>query len=277
MDEVNLPIPPAPVASPADAPASDALPAPAEAQPEDATRDPSRVYTQDELDKIAAKIKKNERYRTKKEIEAYYQGRESAQPKPEPQQPVGGEPQPPVRASFASYEEYLDAKAEFTGRRAAENYRKEYEAKQSAEKQAAERTKRTTEFQTKLNEKYPDITERVGAIAHIQMPEGMSDAITESEFGPDILNHFASNPEDFERIAALKPSHALREIGRLEARLEGAPPKKPELVAVKPPSRAPAPIKPLSGSAVSSDDEPSHNDPDKWMAWRNRQVQKKRA
>ena len=249
-----------------------------EAAPADkAALDPNRVYTQAELDKILNKVKKNERYRTRKEVEAFYQGRESAVPKApvEPAKPVV-EDKPPTREQYDSYEAYLDAKADFTGRKAAKEQRAKDEAEQKtrvAQEAAVERIKT---FQAKVTEKYPDLSERAESIAHVEMPPGMGEAISESEFGPDILNHFADNPKDFERIAALSPSAAIREVGRLEARLEGAakPAAEPE---VKKPSAAPAPLKPVGGTAVLGDGEPSHDKPDEWRKWRDRQVAKRSA
>ncbi len=80
--------------------------------------DPNKTYSQEEVDRITNKIRKNERYRTRKEVEAYYQGRESvATPAKEVEQPKAD--QGPTRDQFGSYEEFLEAKADFTGRRAA--------------------------------------------------------------------------------------------------------------------------------------------------------------
>jgi hypothetical protein len=64
-----------------------------------AERDPNTVYTQAEMDRIVEKAKKNSAYRTRKEIEAYYQGRESANA-PKPQEKVQEQPkaaEPPKR------------------------------------------------------------------------------------------------------------------------------------------------------------------------------------
>lgn len=243
---------------------------------EPAEREPDKTYTQSELDKILAKVKKNERYRTKKEIEAFYQGRESAAPKPVDKPAPLVEDKPPTREQYESYEAFLDAKAEYTGKKAAHEYRQKAETEQkerAAQEAAAERIK---SFQTKVNEKYPDLAERAETIAHVEMPQGMGEAISESDFGPDILNHFVENPKDFERIAALSPSAAIREVGKLEARLEGAA-QKPAPAAVPKPSAAPAPLKPVGGTAVLGDSEPSHNNPDEWRKWRDRQVHKRSA
>ena len=242
--------------------------------------DPNRTYTQADLDRIVNKVKKNERYRTRKEVEAYYQGRESAAPKPaaEPAKPVV-EDKPPTREQYESYEAFLDAKADYTGKRAAHEYRTKAEAEQKARAAAEAQAERVKSFQAKVNEKYPDLAERAESIAHVEMPQGMGESIAESEFGPDILDHFANNPKDFERIAALSPSAAIREVGKLEARLEGA--AKPAATAAanepKKPSAAPAPLKPVGGTAVLGDGEPSHDNPDAWKRWRDKQVAKARS
>ena len=273
---------PAPAAEvkPAEAPAVDAPKAetPAEVKVETAI-DPNRTYTQTELDKILNKVKKNERYRTRKEVEAFYQGRESAVPKPaaEPAKPVEAD-KPPTREQFESYEAFLDAKAEFTGKKAAHEYRQKAEAEQKQKAAQEAQTERLKSFQTKVNEKYPDLAERAESISHIKMPEGMGEAISESDFGPDILNHFVENSKDFERIAALSPSAAIREIGRLEARLEGA--AKPESIPeVKKPSAAPAPLKPVGGTAATGTDDLSKlvDNPAAWKAARERDIRAKRA
>ena len=233
-------------------------------------------YTKDEMAAIVKAAKKNARYATKREIEAFYQGRESATPKPAAEKPAPVvEDKPPTRDQYESYEAFLDAKAEYTGKRAAHEYRTKAEAEQKARAAQEAQAERVKSFQVKVNEKYPDLAERAESIAHIQMPDGMGEAIAESESGPDILNHFAENPKDFERIAALSPSAAIREVGKLEARLEGAA-KKPEPVVEKKASAAPAPLKPVGGTAVLGDGEPSHDNPDAWRAWRDRQVAAKK-
>lgn len=272
--DAPAPASPAPAAIPAGEPAGDA------------PRDPNKVYSQDEVDKIAAKIKKNERYRTKKEVEAYYQGRESLSGARGDAPAPGAPPAAPVvekapeRANFESYEAFLDAKAEFNGRRAAsEAFEKlEKEAKAAADQKAA--TARVQSFQAKVSEKYPDLHERVTEIGNITMPAGMSDAIQESEYGPDLLNHFADNPKEFERIAALAPSSAIREVGRLEARLEAAAkPATTAAPAAPEPSAAPAPIRVVGGTAVDTTDDLTKlvDKPDEWRKVRDKQAAAKRA
>ena len=69
-------------------------------------------------------------------------------------------------------------------------------------------------------------------------------------FGDDalkkILYHLAQNPEQVYKLNAMTVSGALRELGKLEAKLE-KPAEKAEAKPEKEHSAAPAPIKPLKG------------------------------
>lgn len=231
------------------APAVD--PAPAATETPAVETPAPRTYTQEEMDRITAKVKKNERQRTRKEVEAYYHGRDSVAPKPEPVKTQTDDA--PSRNSFDTYEEYLEAKAAHIGQKVAKEELSRVESERNNRSVAEVQAKALADFQAKLRDKFPDIGERLESIGHIELPDGVAPAIAESEFGPEILNHFAGNIKDAERISSLSPSAALREIGRLEARFEAAKPAKatPDTPdQIKP--AAPAPIKPGSGSGSSA-------------------------
>lgn len=259
-----------------------AVPAPEVPAPEGEPA-PPKTYSQEELDRITAKVKKNAQYRTRKEIEAYYQGRESARPA-EPSKPAQiEEEKEPIRDQYDSYELFLDARAEFKGRKAALDAVSKVEREQAAKRATEAQAKTYQSFQAKVREKYPDIEERAESIGEITLPNGVSDAIADSELGPEILNHFVENPKDCERIAALAPSAAIREIGKLEARLEAAikppgdEPVKPAPVVTKQPSSAPAPIKPGGGAASPGNETPSDSDSiAEWMRKEAARERKKR-
>lgn len=68
----------------------------------------------------------------------------------------------------------------------------------------------------------------------------MARAIRTSDVGGDVAYHLASNPEEARRIASLDPFSQVRELGRIEARLETpatpqSPPAKTATTAPKPP------------------------------------------
>lgn len=243
-----------------------------------------RSYTQEDLDRITAKVKKNERYRTRKEVEAFYQGRESIAPvKPAPAKPV--EDAEPTRDKFATYEEFLEAKAAHIGRKVAREERANWDKEQKETQAKDARQKVINSFQSKLKAKFPDIEDRLEAIGDIVLQQEVHEAITESDLGPEVLDYLSRNPKDCERIASLAPSAALREIGKLEARIESAKPAaetaegepKPEPKETKKPSAAPAPIKPGGGSGSASDSEPRDSDKiDEWIR-KDRALARKRA
>lgn len=269
-----------------EAPAAEAE-VPAETLPGAAAEKPAeepkaRVYTQEEMDRITAKVKKNAAYRARKEAEAYYKGLNQGASLGKPAEaPKPQEEKEPVRGDFDSYEEFLAAKAAHVGTKAAREDRAKSEAESKARAAAEASAKAFETFQAKTREKFPDLEDRLESIGHIVMPEGMGPAITRSPLGPDILDHFARNPKDCERIAALESSDAIREIGKLEARLEGAKPADKTATDSKPPikpaSKAPDPIKP-GGGAAAVDDTPKDSDPiDDWMRKERARERKKHS
>lgn len=97
-------------------------------------------------------------------------------------------------------------------------------------------------------------------------------AIYESEIGPRMLLHFAEHPAEAASLNALPPAKMMRELGRLETRLEAikaAPVPKLEIVKDKPKVE---PIEPLSGGKVVSDplgaDGEFKGTPAEWRALR---------
>ena len=238
-----------------------------------------RSYSQSELDRIISKVKKNTRYSTRREIEAYYQGRGEAVPRGAvsvpAKEPAPVEDNPPKREQYDSYEAYIEEKAAYQGRKAAREYREQAE-RESRQQRAQEDDARVFQgFNAKVREKFPDLEERAAEVAHIQMPPGMGRAIAESDIGPEILNHLIDTPKELERIAALPPSTAIREIGKLEARLE-AKPQEPEKKVVV--SKAPAPIAPGAKPAAPQDDQPSDGDTiEQWMQKERQRMRKQRG
>lgn len=97
--------------------------------------------------------------------------------------------------------------------------------------------------------------------------QDMATAIKESDVGPDLAYHLASNPDEARRIAALSPHSQIREIGRLEAQL--TPASRPQAKVV---TDAPDPSPALKGLGMTTnrpDDRQSMAD---WLATRNRQL-----
>ena len=225
----------------------------------------ARHYSQEEVDKILAKVRKNERYRTRKEVEAFYQGRESATKPGEPKKEAPKEDKEPVRGDFESYEAFIEARADYRARKAVSEERAKGEQETKERTAQESRQKTAAEFQRKVREKVANLDELLEEVGDAPMYEGVQDAIMESPLGPEIFHELLQNPKEFDRLASLTQAAAIREIGKLEARLEAKAPKA-ETKETKPASKAPAPVAPPGGSAAASSDMPSDSDStDEWM------------
>lgn len=110
----------------------------------------------------------------------------------------------------------------------------------------------------------PDFEATIAAVADLTLPNGVRDAIMESDQGPWVLHHLAKNPELISQIRGMGADAQLRFIGKLEGKFEAsrssAPAAssaaKPATAAASEISRAPAPISPLRGSGSLTPDVP---------------------
>ena len=232
--------------------------------------EPTKTYSQEEVDRIVNKSKKNAAYRAKRETEQYYKGlhkgQESIQkpePKPEPDKA-------PNRNDFDNYEDYIRADARYNAKQEAtqimDNREKENEVKKSNESHQ----KVVGDFQANLHEKFPDINERMEALKDVEMPNGMAYAIAESEYGPEILNHLVDHPDEFTRITALPATSAIKEVGKLEVQLT------PAAKQTQQPTKAPEPLNPVkkSSTLIPGEPDPNKNDGKDWLKWRENQLRK---
>lgn len=93
-------------------------------------------------------------------------------------------------------------------------------------------------------DKYPDFVQV--AHTHPYMSSDMAAVIKGSENAVEMAYFLGTNLKEAERIFKLSPMLQIKELGKLEAKLEAAPPE------VKKSSSAPPPIKPIQGGKSSS-------------------------
>jgi hypothetical protein len=163
------------------------------------------------------------------------------------------EPDPkPNPAQFNDALEYAEALAEWT----TDRRMRERDQAELARKAQEEQSRMRQEFQKRLDvakQGMPDYEEMI-ASSDVSVSQPVTDAIIESDVGPQVLYYLAENP-DFTRALAEKSITAqLRAIGRLEAKFEKSEAAKPsvkEPVAKR--SNAPAPINPLRAASNASD------------------------
>ena len=155
----------------------------------------------------------------------------------------------PTPDQFTDAFEYAEALAEYS----AEKALKERD-KQDQERRQQEQNAKVAQTWAKRLEaakaEMPDFDDMVVS-SDVVVPNHIRDAILESDVGPQILYHLASNQDQARSFNDMSVPQALRAIGKLEAKFEKAEVGKPERSVVK--SKAPAPINPIKSSNASAD------------------------
>jgi hypothetical protein len=175
-----------------------------------------------------------------------------AQKQTQPQE--SGEPK---RDDFPDYEAYLRAVTKWeVGQETDKRLKAEREERQKQERgreqqgrSAVEQEKiakgwaeRETAFQKAQKDYLEVVTPYVEEdLGHLS--DAARRAIVESEFGPQVLHHLATNPEVAEAIAELSPYRQVAELGKLEVNMKPV---------AKKASNAPAPITPVKAGRSAS-------------------------
>lgn len=215
-----------------------------EAPAEDKQEPPkaSRTYTQEDLDRITDKVRRNASRTARIAAERDFLARQN-QPQRQEQ------PSAPQREGFASYEEYLQAQARHEAQAAA---RGEVERAQKAERERAANDAVAREWNEKIEaakKDLPDFDQVVEDAADMPLTQAMAQALRESDRGAHLIHYLATHADEAERISKLTPARQMAAIVALEEKV-AKPSRKP--------SSAPAPLNPVgtseSGGDVSTTD-----------------------
>lgn len=145
-------------------------------------------------------------------------------------------PEKPTPDKYDDYNEYIEALTDWKAAKAV-NDRMEQE---SARKVGEVRAQTFMERQAEFSKATPDYA-KVMSESNAPIAKHVIEAAQESEVGPQLLYHFAQNPDVLDRINRMDERTANREIGRLEATLSSkataapAPPAK-KLTNAPPPA-----------------------------------------
>jgi hypothetical protein len=241
--------------SPAPEPEATAAPESVETTPEE--QQPTKSFSQDELDAIVSKRLAREQRKWE---------REQAQRLAEQQakQPVAPLADP---NDFESAQQYAEALAEQKAR--------EMLAQREAARQQAEFVEAYRDREEEARDKYEDF-EQVAYNPSLPVTDFMAQAIQASDIGPEVIYFLGSNPKEAARISRLQPVLQAKEIGKIEANLASNPP-------VKKTSTAPAPLAPVTATRSNSGPRRDTTDPrsikemstSEWIeAERQRQIKK---
>lgn len=153
----------------------------------------------------------------------------------------------PKETDFDDYAAFEDAKAEHRLKKVlAEQRITEREASET-NRQASARQEAVEAFEERLDEareKLPDFDAALAAAKGREVKPHVTELVVESEKGGLLAYYLAKNPDKLAELNRMSPLQAAKAVGALEHRLTLAKPKKT-------PS-APAPAKPVAGSAAPS-------------------------
>jgi murein DD-endopeptidase MepM/ murein hydrolase activator NlpD len=159
----------------------------------------------------------------------------------------------PQASQFNDAFEYAEALAEWS----AEKALKDRDIAEQQRRVEDERNKVLESWNNKVSKVQKDIPDfnKVVSKSSVVVSDAVRDAIIESDVGPQILYHLASDNDLAESISKMPAIKALKEIGRLEAKFEAEPQEKAEKKAkTVSTSKAPAPISPLKGGKSAGAD-----------------------
>jgi hypothetical protein len=187
-----------------------------------AEQEPSKTFTQEELDAIVGKRLAREQRKWERE-----QAQRLAEMEARLKAPPVADLSPD---QFETYDDYAEALAE----RKAE----ELLAKREAAREQQSLLEQYHDREEVARDKYDDF-DQVAYNPNLPVTDYMAQSIQASEIGPDVLYWLGSNPKEADRIARMNPILQAKEIGKIEASLSSNPP-------VRKTSTAPAPIAPVT-------------------------------
>jgi len=210
--------------SPAPEPEATAAPETAESTPEE--QQPTKSFSQDELDAIVSKRLAREQRKWEREQAQRLAEQQARQPAAPPLAPD----------DFESAQQYAEALAEQKAR--------ELLAQRETAQQQAAILESYKDREEEARDRYEDF-ELVAYNPNLPVTDVMAQAIQASDIGPEVIYWLGSNPKEASRISQLSPVLQAKEIGKIEANLTSNPP-------VKKTSTAPAPLAPVTATRSST-------------------------
>jgi hypothetical protein len=151
----------------------------------------------------------------------------------------------PKMENFTDVNEFKDASVAHAVKKALEE-RDHKQREESTKTAQAQLVSKWEEKVAEAQDKYDDWDEMVG---QLKPTTPWSIAIHKTDNGVDVAYHLGSHPAEAKKLFALDPYDQILEVAKLSHKLSATPDKPKE------PSKAPAPITPVTGEATVSDME----------------------
>jgi len=135
----------------------------------------------------------------------------------------------PKREDFQSYEDYVEARADWRAEQKVNKRFEEFESKAAKKDGETKQAKAQQEFQKRVDavielgqKSYPDFDATINEAVEdgvIPTKGALYEAIMDSDVGEKLAYHLAKHPAEAERIQKLSVYGQLRELGKLEDKL----------------------------------------------------------
>lgn len=205
-----------------------------------------------------------DKYRLQAELDVARRQPQQAQPR-SPAANANGAPKP---EQFRTYEEFLEARAEWKAEQkvsAVLGEFQEHTRRQSAEAEQGRLAQTWEERVGKALEMYDDF-EEVALSPDLPISEAMMAALVRTEKGPDVAYYLGKHRDVAAQLSTLDPYSAALRIGEIAATLSRPAPKKT--------TNAPEPINPVGARASTSKDPSTMTDAE-FAAWRRDQIKRR--
>ncbi|MEO7938049.1 MAG: hypothetical protein ABIR55_05465 [Burkholderiaceae bacterium] len=158
-------------------------------------------------------------------------------------------PDRPSKAAFTDDDAYFEALADWKAEQKVQQFSRQTQAERAQEADARQQDSRFDLYRERVQQSADAMPDYETVVGESEVPAAphVLDSILDSDVGPQLAYHLAKNPDVAERLNAMTPMQAAREIGRLEASVTAAPASAAPIPPPKRTTQAPAPITPVRG------------------------------
>lgn len=157
----------------------------------------------------------------------------------------------PKREDFANDEEFEEAKFQYRYKKQRQQEQTE-DSKKAIENHQREMLSNYAAVKDEIKEEYDDWDDVLKKFGDSPVSSSVYVAILSLEEGPRVSYYLAKHPDELDKLNALFPDQATREVIRLHDRLKTKTPAAATSEKPKPRTRLPEPVKPVSTAATAS-------------------------
>ena len=162
----------------------------------------------------------------------------------------------PQEEDFETYKDYVKAQARWEARQEFEERSKASRANWEQEQIQKAQNERVTAYKKQVEAEGDGFLDKISQdVLNIAPDSPLGHSITTSQVATKLMSYFTEHPDELRALSGLHPALVIREIGKIEGKLEGVvvTANAPRVVSV---SRAKPPVRPVAGTPSVGDELP---------------------